>query len=78
MIHLAFHQLFLIPVVVGLTAVLGAWVYYSFKSSRAYNRTKSTARLYRCEHCTRVYLDHREVPLTRCPGCGALNEAVRQ
>ena len=77
MIGIPVQQIFFIPLLFSVSVVLGLWAFYSLKAFRAYRRAKRAARLYRCEICRHVYLDHREVPLTRCPSCGALNEAVR-
>lgn len=41
-------------------------------------RRRRLASLYRCEQCGRVYEDERNVPLSACPACGTLNEAIQR
>lgn len=78
MIQIPLDQIFYLPLILSCLVILGLWSVYSFAAHRAYRKAKRRAHLYRCEHCRHLYLDPREVPLTRCPLCGALNEAVRQ
>lgn len=35
-------------------------------------------RIYRCARCKHVYVDPRDVPMSRCPQCDRFNEAVRR
>jgi rubrerythrin len=36
------------------------------------------AHIYRCDQCGHVYVDARAVPISRCPSCRTLNEAIRR
>ncbi len=48
-----------------------------FYAWRERPRPRRRAKLYSCA-CGGVYEDRRNVPLSPCPRCGALNEAVRR
>ncbi len=58
----------------GGLAVL--WLHYEV--SGAWHRRRRLPSLYRCERCAGVYEDGRRVPLSACPYCGTLNEAVKR
>ena len=52
-------------------------LFYAWHDART-RSTKRRFRLYRCTQCRHVYEDTRNVPLSACPLCGTLNEAVRR
>ncbi|MCX7818126.1 MAG: hypothetical protein N2652_02800 [Kiritimatiellae bacterium] len=63
--------------VIGMLVAVGAlWLHSAVTD--ALRRRRRVASLYRCERCGRVYEDERNVPLSACPGCGALNEAIQR
>lgn len=65
-----------IPLLANLLVLLGIWFYYLIHDhGPGIRRAKN--RIYRCQVCEHVYLDARDVPLSRCSRCGCLNEAVR-
>ena len=35
-------------------------------------------KIYRCGRCNHVYVDTRDVPMSRCPQCDHFNEAIRR
>lgn len=76
MLTVPLTHLFLIPVVGALLALLLWWVFYSL-CDVARHHPAATARIYRCAVCEHVYVDARDVPLSRCRRCGCLNEAVK-
>ena len=51
--------------------------YYAWRDARE-RPPHRRVKLYRCRECARVYEDPRNVPLSPCPRCGGLNEAVRR
>lgn len=61
------------------TATLGAIcvtsVYSEFRKRR-FEPTQSADRIFRCKKCAFVYTDDPDVDLSRCPQCGAMNEAI--
>lgn len=64
------------PLLTGLAGLALLSIYYALQ--RATRRGhKRRARLYRCTVCGHVHEDTRNVPLSSCPRCGRLNEAVR-
>lgn len=65
---------FLAPLVASLGFVCAVWMWNMARTGRREARRRSL--LYRCEVCGRVYEDHRRVPLSACPGCRMLNQAV--
>jgi len=69
------YQLWFWPLAAQLVLLAGLSYYYQ-QRRHAFRRRGGRARLYRCGGCARVYEDRRNVPLSACPGCGRLNEAV--
>lgn len=65
------------PVVFALVAIFGAWQYYSSRSMWP-QKPVAEGRIYRCAQCGHVYVEARDVPMSRCPRCDRLNEAVRR
>ncbi len=65
---------FLAPAVFGLVAIIAGWLYYSVRSAAS---DSPPGRLYRCGGCGEVYAGQGDRPMSRCPRCGRLNEAVR-
>lgn len=68
---------FLMVPVGALVLAAGASLFYAWRDVRE-RPPHRRARLYRCSRCALVYEDRRNVPLSPCPQCGALNEAVRR
>jgi hypothetical protein len=76
-IPLPIQDLFLLALVIPILLLAGLWIAYALRSGeRPPPRTR--ARIYRCAVCAHVYVDTRNVPLSRCARCGCLNEAVRR
>ena len=75
-ITLPLDYLLLIPLAIQLAVLSGLAVYYSVIHPPRYRRKK--AHIYRCAVCNYVYLDERNVPLSRCTRCSCLNEAIRR
>lgn len=76
MIPLSLTQTFLFPLIASLALLFLLWMLYSFQAYRLARKNRRNTYLYRCENCLHAYIDHREVPLTRCPRCGSLNEKI--
>ena len=75
-ITLPLEQLLLLPLAIQLVVLFGIAVYYGVIHRQRYDRKK--ANIYRCAVCNYVYLDGRNVPLSRCTRCSCLNEAIRR
>ena len=69
-------HMILIPLFFALAGIFFCWLYYVMR--RPARHRVGTANIYRCQICYHVYLDQRDVPLSRCPRCGCLNEAVKR
>lgn len=70
------EQLILFPLLVQLVCLaLFGWLYRK-RSFRNVRIPKSN--IYRCTNCKKVYIDPRVVPLSKCPKCLTLNEAIRR
>ncbi|MCI0748796.1 MAG: hypothetical protein L0Y58_25600 [Verrucomicrobia subdivision 3 bacterium] len=63
-------------VVVLLAALLVIALYYERRQKR-FGPTPSEDHVFRCDHCAFVYTDDADVDRSRCPQCGALNEAIK-
>ena len=59
----------------GVLAVGGAYAWRDLRWRRRHHRHPL---IYSCGECAHVYEDDRRVPLSACPRCGRLNEAVRR
>ncbi len=66
--------IFWVPPVFALVAILSAWLYYAARDEQT-RKSYGQGQLYRCANCGRIYVEHRQVPMARCPGCDHLNEA---
>lgn len=77
MIELSVPTLFLFPLCILSGLLLIVWAIYSLRGGSIHFRARQITRIYRCENCQHPYIDHREVPATRCPRCGALNDAFQ-
>lgn len=65
------------PPVFALVAIFAAWIYYEARA-RWPEKPLAEGRLYRCAACGHVYVESRDVPVSRCPRCDRLNDAVRR
>lgn len=59
----------------GVLALGGAFAWRDLRWRRPHRRHPL---IYGCIECGHVYEDDRRVPLSACPRCGRLNEAVRK
>lgn len=66
-----------LPLFFALVLLLAASLYYSARQGWHRTRT-SRSTIYKCSACAHVYVDARDVPVSRCPRCGRMNEAVRR
>ncbi len=73
---LEFSEYLGVWVVGTLAAISGVAVHLTIVDRM--RRHRRVASLYRCEQCKRVYEDERNVPLSACPACGTLNEAIQR
>ena len=78
MFQLTHTQLFLIPMLVLLLALLLVTVYYKLRGPRQHRRFRLNPSVFRCGFCTKVYLDQRPVPVAKCPDCGQINDPIRR
>lgn len=76
MITLPVQALFVLQALLPLIFILGLWFYYRLRESSRLGAPRDE-RIYRCQICSHVYVDSRDVPLSRCPRCDTLNEPVR-
>ena len=67
----------LLPLVFALVAIFGAWVYYESRHVWP-EKPLAEGRLYRCAACGHVHVEARDVPVSRCPRCDRLNDAIRR
>ena len=67
----------LLATAVALGTVVVLWIRLMVRDGMLRRRPRRNA-IYRCESCGHVYDDARNVPLSACRRCGALNEAVRR
>ncbi len=77
MIRTTLANAIFLPLFFALVGILLCGLYYSLRRDRPRAKV-SHARIYRCSVCYHVYVDSRDVPLSRCPRCGCLNEAVKR
>lgn len=77
MIEVSLSNMILLPLFFNLGILLVCYLYYTAVRMARRAQERGT-RIYRCEICSHVYVDDRDVPLARCPRCGCLNEAVRR
>ena len=68
---------FVMPVVLALVALFAAWIYYGARRLWP-QKPLAEGRIYRCAACGHVYVEGRDVPMSRCPRCDRINEAVRR
>ena len=59
-----------------LAAVCLSALYYDRRRKR-FTPTPSEDRVFRCSRCAFVYTDDADIDHSRCPQCGAVNEAIR-
>lgn len=76
MITLSVGSMFVLHVLLPLVCILGLWFYYRLRESARLGAPRDE-HIYRCQICSHVYVDSRDVPLSRCPRCDTLNEPVR-
>ena len=60
-----------------LLGAVAALALYTEHRARRFGPTPSDDRIFRCVDCAYVYTDDPDVDRSRCPQCGALNEAIR-
>ena len=63
-----------VVVLLGAVVVLAI---YSEQRARRFGPSATDDRIFRCVDCSYVYTDDPDVDRSRCPQCGALNEAIR-
>ena len=73
----SYTTLFTLWLAVTCAPAIAVGLYYAGRDDRA-RPPRRRPKLYRCEACALVYEDPRNVPLSPCPRCGALNEAARR
>ena len=62
---------------VNLSMVFAATLYYSVRGYRRMPRHRAAPFIFRCSACGHVYVDRRNVPMSECGKCGAMNESVK-
>ena len=63
--------------VAGLLVTLSCIGIYYERRQKRFGPTPSADHIFRCEKCAFVYTDDADVDRSRCPQCGALNQAIR-
>lgn len=61
----------------NLLALLLCWLYYAGRLLWP-KPMAAPGKIYRCTRCNHVYVDTRDVPMSRCPQCDHFNEAIRR
>lgn len=77
MIPLTLPEWFIFFLIVNLSMVFAATLYYSVRWYQRLPRHHTAPFIFRCSVCGHVYLDHRNVPMAECQKCGKLNENVK-
>ena len=67
----------LLLLVANLSVVFAATLYYSVRRYRRMPRRRAAPLIFRCSVCGHVYVDRRNVPMSECGKCGAMNESVK-
>jgi len=70
-------DLILFGYVAVLLGAVAALALYTEHRARRFGPAASDDRIFRCVDCAYVYTDDPDVDRSRCPQCGALNEAMR-
>ena len=73
-----FSEAVMRAVLASLAGVLAIGGAYALRDLRWRQRHRRHPLIYSCGECGHVYEDDRHVPLSACPRCGRLNEAVRR
>jgi hypothetical protein len=76
-VTVSYTAFFAVWIAAAAGCALAVGIFYAWRDARA-RPPHRRVKLYRCLECERVYEDPRNVPLSPCPRCGALNEAVRR
>ena len=61
----------------NLSVVFAATLYYSVRGYRRMPRHRAAPFIFRCSVCGHVYVDRRNVPMSECEKCGAMNESIK-
>jgi len=70
------YELFLWPLSVQLLVLLIlAWGY---RRRGYHDLRKPKAHIFRCTTCSHIYIDNRQVPISKCARCNTLNEMIRR
>ncbi len=77
MISLTLPEWLVFFLIVNLSMVFAATLYYSVRGYRRMPHHRASPFIFRCSVCGHVYLDHRNVPMAECDKCGNMNENVK-
>ena len=77
MIPLALPEWYVVFLLANLGLVFAATLYYAARGFRRRPRRRASPYVFRCAVCGHVYLDRRNVPMSECEKCGAMNESVK-
>ena len=77
MIPLSLPDWFVLFLIVNLSMVFGATLYYSVQWHGRLPRHRAAPFIFRCSVCGHVYMDRRNVPMAECEKCGNMNENVK-
>ena len=77
MMPLALPDWILAFLVANLSVVFAATLYYAVRRYRRRPRRRAAPFIFRCSVCGHVYVDRRNVPMSECGKCGAMNENVK-
>jgi len=76
MIELSYNQIILIPLTLCLLW-LGWSSYWAMRRERP-RVVKISPQIFRCTDCSKVYLTQKRYPMSSCPNCGLMNEAIQR
>ena len=77
MIPLSLPEVLAFFLIANLSVVFAATLYYSVRGYRRMPRHRAAPFIFRCSACGHVYVDRRNVPMSECGKCGAMNESVK-
>ena len=77
MIPLSLPDWILAFLITNLALVFAVTLYYSVRWYRRMPRHRAAPFIFRCAVCGHVYVDRRNVPMSECGKCGAMNENMK-
>lgn len=73
---ISLEHMFLWPLALALATILACWLYYGLRREKRLKDSEQST--YVCQACGYIYVDARNIPLSKCTRCDALNEPIRK